>query len=323
MDGNLLIRAFRPDDAVSSITALLHLAYASLLRMGFRYTASHQDDDTTLRRLRRGYPFVAERDGEIVATITLYSSSSQTHCEWYLRPEIYSFGQFGVSPDLQRCGIGLRLILFVEQQARERGARELALDTAEGAVHLRQWYDRLGYRFVGHVSWPDTNYRSVVLSKPLHVESRLPYLVRPASNEDAEAAVTVIRQSIIESCVADHQNDRAALDQWLGNKTPQQFREWLGDPETFMVVAVIDSAISGVGAVRKCGELSLCYIDPARQRIGLGRAILEALETRAREWDLRELKLVSTCAARDFYERHGYRLTPRDTQDCCLTKKIG
>lgn len=55
------------------------------------------------------------------------------------------------------------MIEFIEQQARTRGATALALDTA----HLRQWYERLGFRFIEFVSWHDTDYRSVILSKPL------------------------------------------------------------------------------------------------------------------------------------------------------------
>jgi predicted N-acetyltransferase YhbS len=164
---SIYIRPYRPDDAIPPITALLHAAYAPLAKMGFRFLATHQDDATTLRRLQNGFAFVVEVDGAIVGTIALRPPATQSDCAWYLRPGVFTFGQFAVRPDLQRCGIGLRMLQFVEQQARELGATELALDTAEGALHLRHWYERLGFRFVQYVSWDDTNYRSVVLSKPL------------------------------------------------------------------------------------------------------------------------------------------------------------
>ncbi|MBW1796697.1 MAG: GNAT family N-acetyltransferase, partial [Deltaproteobacteria bacterium] len=45
------------------------------------------------------------------------------------------------------------------------GASELALDTAEQATHLINWYERLGYRFIEYVDWDVTNYRSVIMSK--------------------------------------------------------------------------------------------------------------------------------------------------------------
>ena len=146
MNERISIRPFLPADPVSAITALLHAAYASLAKMGFRYLATHQDDVTTLCRLQRGFPFVAEMDGVIIATITLRSPVAQSECSWYCQQGVYSFGQFAVRPDLQKRGIGLRLIQFVEDRAREQGAEELSLDTAEGALHLRQWYERLGFR---------------------------------------------------------------------------------------------------------------------------------------------------------------------------------
>jgi GNAT superfamily N-acetyltransferase len=68
---------------------------------------------------------------------------------------------------LQRGGIGGRLVAHLEAKARELGSTCLALDTAEGATHLVQWYERLGFRFVQHAQWDVTNYRSVVMSKSL------------------------------------------------------------------------------------------------------------------------------------------------------------
>jgi len=73
MSSDLTIRPYRQEDALPPITALLHAAYARLAEMGLRYTATHQSDEVTLKRLLRGFPFVAEIDGEIVATVTLYA----------------------------------------------------------------------------------------------------------------------------------------------------------------------------------------------------------------------------------------------------------
>jgi N-acetylglutamate synthase-like GNAT family acetyltransferase len=39
---------------------------------------------------------------------------------------------------------------------------------------------------------------------------------------------------------------------------------------------------------------------------GVGRSILTALETRAREWGIDRLHLLSTATAQRFYEREGY-----------------
>jgi GNAT superfamily N-acetyltransferase len=164
---DVAIRDYRAADSVPEITALLHDAYAELAGAGFRYLATHQTEEVTARRLGRGFPLIAEMDGRIVGTVTLYPSRTDHPIEWYRRPNVCYFAQFGVKADLQRQGIGVRLLRAVEEQARLRGAVELACDTAEGAQHLRAWYGREGFREVGSMDWPETNYVSVVLSKTL------------------------------------------------------------------------------------------------------------------------------------------------------------
>ncbi|MBK8037192.1 MAG: GNAT family N-acetyltransferase [Verrucomicrobiaceae bacterium] len=161
------IRELQPDDSVAAITELLHTAYAPLAAMGFKYLATHQDEATTRQRLQSGMSFVAEMEGVIVGTVTLRAPKAESGCAWYLEPGVWSFGQFAVRPDLARNGLGTRLMLVIEQRALQQGATELALDTAEGATHLIRWYERMGFRFIQHVSWDDTNYRSVVMSKRL------------------------------------------------------------------------------------------------------------------------------------------------------------
>lgn len=166
------IRELREEDSVEAITTLLHVAYAPLAAMNFRYMASHQDSGTTRRRLHSGFPLVATDGEEIVGTVTLYGPSPDSPCAWYQQAGVFRFGQFAVHPTLQGQGIGTRLLARVEATARERFAQELALDTAEEALHLRRWYERCGFRFVQFASWSDTNYRSVVLSRRLAESER-------------------------------------------------------------------------------------------------------------------------------------------------------
>lgn len=161
----LVFRDWQADDPIPSITELLHAAYGFLARMGFNYTATYQDDATTLRRLQTGSSIVAVSNGTIVGTVTLYAPKPGSTCTWYTHA--HYFGQFGVHPDFQKHGIGRELMRRVEQRAREAGATELALDTSEGADHLCRWYQSMGYRFIQHIAWEGKTYRSVILSKTL------------------------------------------------------------------------------------------------------------------------------------------------------------
>jgi GNAT superfamily N-acetyltransferase len=129
---------------------------------------------------------------------------------------------------------------------------------------------------------------------------------RRATADDAEAAVRVLRESITVLCVEDHQNDPSTLEQWLRNKTVEQFRAWVVDPELYVVVAEHEASIAGVGSLHATGEIRLCYVQPGFQGLGLGRALLAALEHHARSIGLARLRLKSSVGAQSFYEHAGY-----------------
>ena len=140
-----------------------------------------------------------------------------------------------------------------------------------------------------------------------------PCVIRSALPSDAASAVTVLRASITQLCVIDHQNDPATLERWLQNKTIPHFHQWLADPENSVHVAEIETELCGVGLLRKSGDLQLCYVQPGRQRSGIGSSLLRVLEATAKEWGLNTVRLISTATARTFYERHGYLSTGEES----------
>ncbi len=161
---DILIRPWRDDDSVSELTALLHLGYKSLADEGMHFVASHQSDEVTRDRIDRGTCFVAELKEKLVGTITLYDSKISEH---FSKISDGYFGQYCVDPSLRTSGLGSRLLSLVEELARERGMKSLAFDTSELAIDLIKYYERRGYEFIGHVRWPEVNYRSVTMLKHL------------------------------------------------------------------------------------------------------------------------------------------------------------
>ena len=164
---SITIRPFAESDSLEELTELLHRAYAPLAEMGLKYLATHQTVETTRKRISDGICFVAVGEGKIVGTIK-YSPPGREHgSPWMRRPEVAHISQFGVERELQRQGIGEKLMDHVEAFARAAGVAELALDTAVPAAHLIRWYERRGYREIEHIDWEVTNYLSVVMSKRL------------------------------------------------------------------------------------------------------------------------------------------------------------
>jgi GNAT superfamily N-acetyltransferase len=145
-------------------------------------------------------------------------------------------------------------------------------------------------------------------------------LIRPARVQDARQAIEVLRASIARLCTLDHQDDPETLEQWLHNKTTEHFERWLSAPGALVLVAEVDAVIRGVGMVHDGGEVRLCYVCPGFERIGLGRAILEAAERWAEACGLRMLRLQSSATARGFYERLGYVSAGNPTQGFGITR---
>lgn len=134
-------------------------------------------------------------------------------------------------------------------------------------------------------------------------------VTRPAEPSDADAAAALLRRSIIELCVTDHQHDAATLAAWLANKTPKVFLAWLANLNNYVVVAEENHHIIGVGMIGRNGDVALLYLLPGVQRRGVGRAIFQKLEQQARAWGLRRLTAESNTDSRAFYEAMGFTST--------------
>src|SRR5262245_12279100 len=131
-------------------------------------------------------------------------------------------------------------------------------------------------------------------------------IVRAARADDAEAAATVLRRSIVELCEADHQGDAETLRRWLFNKTPEQVRNWIADPDGRLVVAEDEGRILGVASVQTSGRISLNYVSPDARFRGVSKALLADLERQASELGRDTCVLESTRTALAFYRRMGY-----------------
>ena len=110
------IRLISPVDSIPEITRLLHKSYKKLADLGFRYLATHQSDDETLRRLNKGISYLALSKERIISTITLYLNDTDKHsAAWYKNAGISHFGQFGVLPEYQNKGIGNMMMNIIEE----------------------------------------------------------------------------------------------------------------------------------------------------------------------------------------------------------------
>ena len=198
------IRPWQPGDSAAALTALLHAAYAPLAEAGLNFTAAHQTEAMTAKRLAGGQGLVAVRGDELLGTITVSSALDANRqpwaraTPWFYRTDVAHLHQFAVAPAAQRSGVGRALLQAAEAWAQAGGHRAIALDTALPALHLQQRYRRAGYAEVAQVQWDGKTYRSALMLKTLGDVLTTPVLTTPVlttspTELDAEHHAATVR----------------------------------------------------------------------------------------------------------------------------------
>lgn len=170
----IVLRRFDPSrDSYEQLTAMLHAAFARLGAMGLNCTCVGQSEAVTRERVSAGECFVAEVEGRVIATMTLYGRDDLSACEHYRDTRVATLRQLAVDPEWQSIGIGQMLLRYAEQWAAAHGYDELALDTPYRARHLVKFYRKQGFRFVRIMRFAGKVYDSAILSKALVVARTL------------------------------------------------------------------------------------------------------------------------------------------------------
>ena len=101
--------------------------------------------------------------------------------------------------------------------------------------------------------------------------------------------------------------------------SPDQIKTWpkvLVDPldpmkkfkDSIAFVALINNKIVGFGNINKNGHLHRIYTHKDYQGKGIGSAIYNKLEETAKKLGIKEINLVSTITAKEFYLKKGFKL---------------
>ena len=122
--------------------------------------------------------------------------------------------------------------------------------------------------------------------------------VRTATPADAAEACTIIRRSITELCVIDHESDEH-LAKWLSNKSPENVLRWM--TTNYYVVAEEDGALLGVAGMNDTGKIVVNYVSPDPRFRGVSKAMMQHLEDRAVALGLSECFLETNKTAPRFY----------------------
>ena len=90
-------------------------------------------------------------------------------------------------------------------------------------------------------------------------------------------------------------------------KREQRFNLRIEQKENVIVVAEVEKQIAGFGEILLSqSELTALYVNSDLKRQGIGTAIIEDLEFRAKEQEIKALTLHSSLTAVPFYEKNGF-----------------
>lgn len=130
-------------------------------------------------------------------------------------------------------------------------------------------------------------------------------LIRAAITSDVEAIAAVRASAIRDVCGPSY--DPSQIQAWISSKTPQDYVRALLHRPVF--VAVRDGGVVGFSELdSSTGEVCAVYVHPDALREGVGRELLQAVETCATELALVQLNLHATLNAIPFYQAHGFVL---------------
>lgn len=134
--------------------------------------------------------------------------------------------------------------------------------------------------------------------------------IRRYNFEDAEAHAEVHSQSVREIASADYSS--RIIDAWA-SKEPEDSPL---DEEKVRFVAEEDEEIVGFSDYNsETNELSGLYVKPDHTGKGIGKKLLDKAEEDARKNGLENLWCKSTITAKDFYQKHGYKIIEETTHE--------
>lgn len=166
--------------------------------------------------------------------------------------------------------------------------------------------------------------------------------VREAIPGDADVVCRVHVESITGLGLDGYTQEQ--VDAWAAGCDSADYAAAIAAPDQYHVVAERDGDVVGFGSLRDPGdesttdestttevttdgprtaEVTAIYVHPAAARSGVGTALYENLERRARAAGVRRLELTASLPAVAFYESLGYERTGTDTHEFSAHESTG
>lgn len=146
MTQTLKLRDAREDErpAISELTLVAYAEYAGVMAPS-AWDALHQAVLAGLAAEDDVERIVAEREGELIGSVMLYSPSANAYGDALASAGVPELRLLAVVPHARGQGVGMALIEECVRRARRTGASALGLHTSESLRGPIQIYERLGF----------------------------------------------------------------------------------------------------------------------------------------------------------------------------------
>lgn len=205
--------------------------------------------------------------------------------------------QFWVEESRRHQGLGTKLFLAAQHEARRRDCTQIVLMTF--SFQAPAFYERHGFEVVATIEHHPRGHRSLLMRKHLRLQD---VFIRPARPDEQTALESLQRRASL-----NNPGDRAAL---LAN--PDAIAVPIEQIEEGCVfVAERDGVVIGFAAVvpRSDGgaELDALFVEPPLWKQGIGRQLVEHVAHIARLRAATFLHVIGNPHAEGFYLSSGFR----------------
>lgn len=132
--------------------------------------------------------------------------------------------------------------------------------------------------------------------------------IRPYRLEDVDVVTDIFLRAIREIASKDY--NAAQIDAWA-QVDREAWSKWRLTRPTWL--ALMDQAPAGFTDLELNGHLDMMFVHPAYQRRGVATALLETVESAARQSGLGRIFTEASITAHPFFERHGFRIVTART----------
>ena len=138
--------------------------------------------------------------------------------------------------------------------------------------------------------------------------------IRPYRSEDAGRLEDIFQRAVRE--IGRHFYTGEQVSAWSGPRvTAERLHALYTDGRTTFIAEDADGRAVAFSDLEASGHVDMLYCDPDFARKGIARALLAALEQKARASGIARLHTEASEAARAVFERAGYRVLHRRDLD--------